>query len=66
MDPAKNFLDALEDKIRKKVLFNIWKSKKTNDPGLFKKINKDIWEFRTRYQTTQIRFLAFWDKRKDN
>jgi len=32
------------------------------DPKLLKKINKDIWEFRTKYKSKQIRLLAFWDK----
>ena len=34
----------------------------TNDPKLFKKLQKDIWEFRTKYSGLQIRSLAFWDK----
>jgi hypothetical protein len=32
------------------------------DPALFKKLNGDIWEFRTLFQGLQYRFLAFWDK----
>jgi hypothetical protein len=46
---AKDFLDGLEEKVRKKVLFNIWKSKAVNDPSLLKKLDRDIWEFRTRF-----------------
>jgi len=61
---AKVFLDSLEYKIRKKVIFNIWKSRSVNDPGLFKKLDGNIWEFRTLYMTKQIRLLAFWDKTK--
>jgi len=34
-----------------------------NDPRLLKKLNKNIWEFRTRIQNKQIRLFAFWDKR---
>jgi len=34
-----------------------------DDPELFKKLNEDIWEFRTLYQELQYRLLAFWDKR---
>jgi phage-related protein len=30
--------------------------------GFFKKLKKDIWEFRTHYAGLQIRLLAFWDK----
>lgn len=62
LEPSKDFLDKLDDKSRKKVLFNIWKSRSVNDPELFKKLNEEIWEFRTRYLTKQIRLLAFWDK----
>jgi hypothetical protein len=29
---------------------------------LFKKLQHDIWEFRTQYLGLQIRLLAFWDK----
>jgi len=28
----------------------------------FKKLQNDIWEFRTKYAGLQIRLLAFWDK----
>ncbi|MBK9225483.1 MAG: type II toxin-antitoxin system RelE/ParE family toxin [Ignavibacteria bacterium] len=34
----------------------------TNDPRLFKKLQNDFWEFRTKYAGLQIRLLAFWDK----
>jgi phage-related protein len=33
-----------------------------NDTRLFKKLQEDIWEFRTRYAGKQIRLFAFWDK----
>ena len=59
---AKEFLDKLESKTREKVFFNIWKSREVNDPELFKKLSDEIWEFRTKYLTKQIRLLAFWDK----
>lgn len=64
LEPAKDFLDNLDEKSREKVLFNIWKSRDTNDPELFKKLTEEIWEFRTRYSGRQIRLLAFWDKTK--
>jgi len=28
-----------------------------------KKVDKDIWEFRTSFKSKQIRLMAFWDKR---
>jgi phage-related protein len=59
---AKQFLDKLDKKSRDKVLFNIWKSREVNDPELFKKLSGEIWEFRTKYLTRQIRLFAFWDK----
>ncbi|NOZ35734.1 MAG: type II toxin-antitoxin system RelE/ParE family toxin [Chlorobi bacterium] len=62
LEQAKLFLDGLDEKTRKKVIFNIWKSKKVNDPELFKKLTDEIWEFRTKYLSKQIRLLAFWDK----
>ena len=62
LEQAKLFLDELDEKTRNKVIFNIWKSKKVNDPELFKKLNNEIWEFRTKYLSKQVRLLAFWDK----
>ena len=59
---AKEFLDSLDDKTRKKVMYNVWKSREVNDPELFKKLDGNIWEFRTKFLTNQIRLLAFWDK----
>ena len=59
---AEEFLGSLDDKTRRKVLYNIWKSRDVNDPELFKKLDGDIWEFRTKFLTKQIRLLAFWDK----
>ncbi len=59
---AKAFLDSLDNKTRKKVIYNIWKSRDVNDPELFKKLEGNIWEFRTQYLAKHIRLLAFWDK----
>ena len=60
---AFEFLKSLDDKHAKKILYNIRKAQQKHDPELFKKINDDIWEFRTLYQGLQYRLLAFWDKR---
>lgn len=46
----------------RKILFNIDVAEQTNDPKLFKKLQNDIWEFRTNYGGIQVRLLAFWDK----
>jgi len=62
LEPAKVFLDKLDIKSREKIIFNIWKSRETNDPQLFKKLTGNIWEFRTVFNNKQFRLFAFWDK----
>ena len=62
LELVKGFLERLDSKTRKKVLYNAWKSREINDPELFKKLEGNIWEFRTKFLTKQIRLLAFWDK----
>lgn len=62
MEEAFEFLSNLERKHSEKILYNIRKAQIENDPELFKKLNEDIWEFRTLYQGLQYRLLAFWDK----
>ncbi len=59
---ADEYLASLDRKALKKLLFNIDLAEQTNDPRLFKKLQQDIWEFRTLYRGSQIRLLAFWDK----
>jgi len=56
------FLDGLDEKARNKILFNIDRAKVKNNRTLFKKLNPDIWEFRTLYNKKQYRLFAFWDK----
>ena len=62
-DEVVEFLDTLEEKARKKIIYNIDKAKLTLDPELLKKLDSDIWEFRTNFKRKQYRLLAFWDKR---
>ncbi|MBW0177553.1 type II toxin-antitoxin system RelE/ParE family toxin [Sediminibacterium sp.] len=62
LEEANQYLSSLDLKTAKKVLYNIDLSEQTNDPRLFKKLQNDIWEFRTLYSGLQIRLLAFWDK----
>ena len=57
------FIDSLEKKEQEKIIYSIDKSQYSSDPKLFKKIDSEIWEFRTRYNKKQFRLLAFWDKR---
>src|SRR5690554_5738542 len=62
LEEAKKFLKTLQPKTVKKVFYNIDLAEQTNDPKLFKRLKKEIWEFRTKYAGLQIRLLAFWDK----
>ena len=55
-------LNELDQKIKDKILYNLDKSKFVNDPKLLKKLDNDIWEFRTKYRRLHYRLLAFWDK----
>jgi len=59
---AEEFLSTLEQSAREKVIYNLRKARSTNDSELFKKLKDNIWEFRTLYNKTQYRLLAFWDK----
>ena len=57
-----DFLDGLDEKSRRKILFNIDRAKFKTDNSLFKKLTSDIWEFRTLFNKKQFRLFAFWDK----
>ena len=62
LEEADKFISKLDAKSIAKILYNIDIAEQTNDPKLFKKLQNDIWEFRTKYLGIQIRLLAFWDK----
>lgn len=62
LEPAMHFLEGLDEKSREKILYNIWKSRSINDNELFKKLDGEIWEFRTLYKKQYFRLFAFWDK----
>lgn len=62
LEEADKFIASLDRNTAKKVFYNIDIAEQTNDPRLFKKLNNEIWEFRTKYAGIQIRLLAFWDK----
>jgi phage-related protein len=62
LEEAHKFMLSLDKKTREKVLYNIRIAEQTNDDKLFKKLNDDIWEFRTLFNKISIRILAFWDK----
>ena len=62
LEEAKEFLDDLDEKARAKIVYNIWKARSINDKDLFKKLQDEIWEFRTLYNKFYYRLFAFWDK----
>lgn len=62
LEEANKFIACLDLKTVKKIFYNIDLAEQTNDPKLLKKLQNDIWEFRTKYAGLQIRLLAFWDK----
>lgn len=62
LNEAEEFLDKLDPETTRKIIYNIDHAELTNDPKLFKKLQNDIWEFRTEFAGLQIRLLAFWDK----
>ncbi|MDE5568996.1 MAG: type II toxin-antitoxin system RelE/ParE family toxin [Muribaculaceae bacterium] len=66
MEEAVVFLESLPDKVKDKIAYNISKSRYFMDKELFKKLNDDIWEFRTIYQRVKYRLLAFWDTDSGN
>ena len=63
-DEVDQFLNSIPEKPREKILSNIRKSRFIIDNELFKKLNGEIWEFRTIYNQTKYRLLAFWDKKR--
>jgi len=62
LEEADKFIATLDPKAARKIFYNIDLAEQTNDPKFFKKLQKDIWEFRVRFAGKQIRLLAFWDK----
>ncbi|MCS3867441.1 phage-related protein [Chryseobacterium ginsenosidimutans] len=65
LEEAEEFISKIDRKSAGKIIYNIDLAQQTNDPKLFKKLNNEIWEFRTKYLGNQYRLLAFWDKRDD-
>ena len=59
---AVEFLDLLDEKIRDKIIYNVTKAQFSTNKELLKKLNEEIWEFRTLYQSIAYRLFAFWDK----
>ena len=49
-------------KPEKRSFTNIKEAQMTNSKELLKKLNNEIWEFRTLFKKTYYRLFAFWDK----
>ncbi len=62
LEEAKEFLDSLDEKPRDKIFYNIWKSQISKDEEFLKKLDDEIWEFRTLYNKRAYRLFAFWDE----
>lgn len=62
LEEAMEFLRKQDVKPKNKILQNIERASHKTDPKLFKKLQGEIWEFRTLYSGLQYRLLAFWDK----
>ena len=62
LSEAIEFLEAIDDKTREKIYYNIRKAQFIHDDELFKKLNDFIWEFRTLYNSKSYRLFSFWDK----
>ena len=62
LEEAAEFIAQLDEKVREKIIYNIRKAQISNDSELFKKLNEEIWEFRTLFKKTHFRLFAFWDK----
>ncbi len=63
LEEAEDFVAALDIKTIKKVLYNIDIAEQTKDPKLFNKLEREIWEFRTKYLGVHIRLIAFGTKK---
>ncbi|MCD6010702.1 MAG: type toxin-antitoxin system RelE/ParE family toxin [Flavipsychrobacter sp.] len=59
-------MELLNSKAREKIYYNLKKAQFVNDDELFKKLNDNIWEFRTLYNHTAYRLFSFWDKSRGN
>lgn len=62
LEDAAEFIESLDEKVKDKIIYNITKTRFSNDNELFKKLTQEIWEFRTLYNKTHYRLFAFWDK----
>lgn len=62
LSKAVKFLDSLDKETRVKIFEDLRYSQKFRNSKFFKKLNKDIWEFRSKHKGNIYRLFAFWDK----
>ncbi|MCC6413370.1 MAG: type II toxin-antitoxin system RelE/ParE family toxin [Saprospiraceae bacterium] len=62
LEEAASFLEEQDEKARYKIIYDITRSRFSNDQERFKKLTQEIWEFRTIYKKMCFRMFAFWDK----
>lgn len=62
LEAAEEFLAKLHEKARYKIIYNLRKSQVVKNSEIFKKLNSNVWEFRTLHNRTYYRLFAFWDK----
>ena len=66
LDEAQKYMDGLDQSTQARIYRNMKRvGNGENDPRIFKKITKTIWEFRTESDGKQHRLLAFWDTHRD-
>ena len=68
LEEAQSYIDAMPDKARKKLFYNIsLVSMGVVDSRIFKKLGESrIWEFRAEYESNEYRLLSFWDKTRSS
>jgi phage-related protein len=62
LEEVNEFLNGLNEKAREKIIFNMLKAQVVSNNELFKKLNNNVWEFRTLHNKTKYRLFAFWEK----
>lgn len=62
LEDAKVLPDYLDYKPRDKIVYSIWKSKSAKDDELLKKLDDDMWKFKTLHNKIAYRLCAFSDE----
>ena len=66
LEEADLFISSLPLQVRRKIEYNIRRvSEGEVNAELLKKLNDEIWEFRTLYANIAYRLFAFWDTEQE-